>query len=700
MVLRPYFSKCGLPFTKRAASTTASTSKASKSSSYKFFNPSYIPPNELIDITAKSGGQSGQGGKKNSTFKYVAPVVSIGKNYIVLNTNPKDDSTTMHTSASADLNDQSPKANQIYLKKLNNKRNNKNSHLEVKIQSISNTETTLLLRRSNSSNFKTVTVPNREFSTSKKVVVVEPPTPPTDEIIDEISNLKLSNTPTKPINDHEFISNLFSLGKFNEVLPVFNRIRSNDTIPEIEIYNMVLNSIHLRTNNESIEDRLTHLLNTYSDMLSNNLKPNNETYEIVIQSLFSGSEISFDQLKFQNGFDFFKIGLELIMISHLNKPNLKFKNEEIYLDLISGLINYKIFDVIQPSQVYNNFKSKVSNENYLRFLLSLMKFGGLNQDSEFVHKIYNEVQEITGKKSSQSSNTFIYLSLIESLNFLGEFNSSSKILDQMIINLEDNQFNQELTSTFISNFIKSQAMVNPHLAFESLVKFNSNTWLPDVSIECLVYLASMFNQMNDIEMVNKIWDFTIIRSDFDYQFNSIEKKSAYYPIISIFFNQYIESSLNSNDINQIFKCSREILIKDSIVVSNFSTFSKLIEYLNKCGEFNLSTQLIMNQGVKNPENLNFYLSSIVDSVNASQMPDLINSKIFKSAIEQYRLINDNIYGIMKIINSFVNTNDDQIKLKLKYYSKVLDFEFNDIDNCYVKLPNEIIEFKSKLNSWI
>lgn len=689
MVLRPYFSKCGFPFSNRAASSTAkATSKKSSGPTYNFFNPSYIPPNELIDITAKTG--QGQSGKKNSTFKYVTPLVSISKNYIVLNTNSKDDNKNNKIPKNTNAN------NLIILKKLNNKKNNKNSHLDIKIKSISNNETTILLRRSNSSNFKMVKLQNREFSTSIPVNNNKKGEEG-DFILNEISNLQLSNTPPtlKPINDYEFMKNLMDMGNFNEILPVFSKMKSNGIIPTIEIYELVLNSINLRKNNESIEERLTHLLNTYSDMLSNNLKPNNETYEIVISSLFNGSNNSFDELKFQNGFDFFKIGLELIMISHLNNKDLKFSNDDCYLNLINGLINYKIFDVITPSQIYDQFKLKIhNNENYLKFLLNLMKFAGLFKDSKFVHQIYKEIQEM-----KHENNDLIYLDLIESLNFLGEFNSSKKILDEIILNLEGRN-NENLISMYISTFIKSQAMINPNLAFESLVKFNSNTWLPDVSIECLIYLSSMFCQMKDLEMVNKIWDFTIIRSDFNEQFKNIENSSSVYsPLISIFINQYIELSLNSNNINQIFKCSREILIKDSIKISNFSNISKLIVYLNKSGEFELSTKLIINQGLKNLGNLNFYLSSIIDSVDERQMSELINSKMFRSAIEQYRLMSDNIYGIMKIIDSFtlpkVNL-DNQIKLKLKYYSKVLNFEFNDIDNCYVTLPSELIEFKSRL----
>lgn len=677
MVLRPYFSKCGLPFTKRAASTTARSTKASKTS-YKFFTPSYIPPNELVDITAKSG----QGRSSKGNFKYVTPLVSIGKNYIVLNTHPGDDRVP-----------NSNRNNQIVLKKISSKKNNKNSHLDIRVKSSSATETTLLLRRSNSANFKSVVVPNRAFSTAVHQPDAEIPQTEPEDIAQHLSDLNISNT--QPINDYDFMTALVRDGKTNEVLPVFNRIRANDVVPTQETYNLVLESISSRTNSESIEDRLTHLLNVYSDMLSNDLKPNSQTYETVISALFKGSEVSFGAHKFQNGFDFFKIGLELIMISHTNKKNLRFKNDETYLLLLKGLIGYKIFDVIAPSQVYDQYKSKVSSENYLSFLLYLMQFGGLYKDSEFVHKIYSEVKTL----SRPADRDTVYPVLIESLNFLGEFNSSRKILDHVISLIEDDQASQHLVSMYLSTFLRSQAMSNPMLALESLTTFNNNTWLPDVSVECLVYMASMFAQMNDLAMVNKIWDFALIRADFDTQFKTMEM-SVYFPLISIFLNQYVEMSLMSNNLNQAFKCARELMVKDSLVVSNYTTLAKLAGYLAQQGEYTLSTRLVIDQGMKNASSLNLFLSSVVDSLDPCQMEPLLNSKMFRAAVEQYRLVSDNVYGIMKIVDGTSQSEDPQTRLKLKYYSKVLDYEFSDVDNCYVKLPTELTEFKSRLAAWI
>lgn len=677
MVLRPYLGKYGLPFTARAASSTAAspTAAACKSASkqtanLKFFNPSYIPPNELIDITARSH-HSGSG-KKGSTFKYIAPVVSMGKNYIVLaKAGSKEDDTVI---------------NPIVLKKLTSQRNNnKNSHINIRVLDKSSREATITMRRSNSNVLRTFTIQKRLISTASQRK--EKPA----EEASELDSLAKDMAKVNLDQDYAFIQSMLDVGKINEVLPVFNRIRSNEKVPSIEVYNVVLQSIRGRTCDETIEQKLTHLLNTYSDMLSNDLKPNGETYHLVIDALFEGSLASFNEGKFQNGFDFFKIGLDLCLISTSNKDIVY--DEQVYFLMMDGLINYKLTDAIKPQKIVDEILPKISQENKSEFLIKLMTFGGIAKDSKFVHEIYSQLQKTTELNDDKHT---IYLSLIESLNFLGEFNSSKKMLDEIIADLENDHSNDSLISQYISKYIQSQAMINPQLAYKSLVQFNQNTWLPDVSIQSILYLTSMFVQMQDLNTVNKLVNFALIRDDFENEYKQTPK-DIYYPFISLLFNQYVEFSMSTQNTNQVFKASREILVKN--IELQTPTLSKLVQYLNHLGHEDMATQLVLAQG-KSENNLNFFFSSLVDSFTNGQILKLLQSSLFKAAIEQYRLINDNIYGIMKMFSQIPTNMDDHLKLKIRYYAKVLDFEFDDVDNCYIGLPDELVKFKQDLKSYI
>ncbi|GMF08069.1 unnamed protein product [[Candida] boidinii] len=153
-------------------------------------------------------------------------------------------------------------------------------------------------------------------------------------------DIELSENVESFLTQQEFlINNLLKINKHNEVLSLFLRIRGKNIIPNLSIYNSTLKSIPLRSIvDETIENKLTHLLNVYSDMLSNNIKPNNETYNLVINPLLSGSLESYIFSNFKDGYDFLKIAMELFLITNNTAAatNTKFYqfNDELYLNLI------------------------------------------------------------------------------------------------------------------------------------------------------------------------------------------------------------------------------------------------------------------------------------------------------------------------------------------------------------------------------
>ena len=70
--------------------------------------------------------------------------------------------------------------------------------------------------------------------------------------------------------------------------------RNDLKLPSIDVYNIVLKSILNRSLNseltlDSIEGKLTVLLTVYQDILAAGIKPNKETYNIVVTALLKGS---------------------------------------------------------------------------------------------------------------------------------------------------------------------------------------------------------------------------------------------------------------------------------------------------------------------------------------------------------------------------------------------------------------------------
>ncbi|GMF04796.1 unnamed protein product [Ambrosiozyma monospora] len=276
------------------------------------------------------------------------------------------------------------------------------------------------------------------------------------------------------------------MNKNDEVLAVYMRIRGNDMVPTLPMYNKILKSIQLRSASETSEERLTHLLNVYSDMLSNNLKPDEVTYELVIEPLLKGSLKSHKVGKFNEGFDFFKIAMELFLISHgpTHATPMKFNNDSIYLNIIRCLNDYQLTSAIQPQELYNMLKDKIAQTHHLEFYIQLMRFAKYHKDMEFVTKLYNEMNNSMNPTILELNQFKIYSYLVEAFNYCGESQKSTFVIDRIINGIED-KTSEEVRldlSKLLSSYIQSLSPVNPQEAYNTLLKFESIPWLPDVNV--------------------------------------------------------------------------------------------------------------------------------------------------------------------------------------------------------------------------
>lgn len=776
MVMRPLRN---ITITKQKPGFSFSRNVSTNSYTHQFFNPSYISPKDLIKVDEIGFNSNTSSNDANrSIFKYVAPALSVTKNYVIFNTS--NTSNTEHINShgnrnnyllqqeasafegSEDTNDYA----RILLRKLNH-RGNKNGRLNISVESVSQNHTILNIRRANSNNVRKVAIPNkslvaaRNYSTdnlekkfehlqikdvtdavaeeNSKEQPEHPEVPISEnnmkfQQLNDQANYKFKSVDdaldtflyTDPVKSQELIiDSMMSLGKFNEVLPIFIRMRNNEIIPSIEIYNKVLKSIQLRETDETLEVKLTHLLNTYSDMLSNNLKPNNVTYELIIDNLVKGSMKSYQLSNFKNGYEFFKIALELFLINHKESNSLSntFKNNSIYINLLTCLNYYKMKDVITPEKLYSILHKRIISQNLQDFYIQMIKFATLFKDLHFIEGLYNS--EIKGMKANYSKQDKIHQQLVESYNLCVAFQKSTLLLDTIVNNIpdKDSVASQHLISEYLSVFLRSQSLVDPTMAFKSLYKFNNLKWLPDVSIESLLVLSYSFLRLNDLQMALKVWDFALLRSDFDYQNSNLcngKYCDEYSIYISNFHNQLVSAVLNTGDKNLILKSVREVLCKNSLVLDDVVLIN-LIRYLTLLdGNNNLVIKLVLNQGYKrimrnskspasSERSLSNYLSLVVDFLSVDGMHTIFNSTFFKRVVEEYRLLNDNIYGILKMFEtvqkqpssaSDVDNLDGNTHLKLKYYSKVLDYEFNDVDNCYVQIPEEISNFRKNIQQYI
>lgn len=244
-----------------------------------------------------------------------------------------------------------------------------------------------------------------------------------------------------------------------EVYALYQAIKRNELPMSVSVFNVVLNATKNRyITGESVESKLTTILNIYSDMISLQLKPNSTTYEIVLSSLLQGAFSSFEMFlvsdsvettlddngavtssKIDKGTNYFKLAIDIFMAGNVSKIHTL--DHLIYELILTGLnvFNYRFSEpenFIQFLNILNASKCFVKNEIYY---INLMRFVVNQQDDKssaykFLINIYNEFKQESAVNVQLLKQQFnVYSVLLYSLIQVNQISLATKILDNLLI---------------------------------------------------------------------------------------------------------------------------------------------------------------------------------------------------------------------------------------------------------------------------
>ncbi|ODV94017.1 hypothetical protein PACTADRAFT_51752 [Pachysolen tannophilus NRRL Y-2460] len=692
------------------ASNTAHTSSPHP----PFFDPSYLKQQKLTVIDSILNKNS-----KNNTASNPHPILSTTSNYIVFdpnllkndNGNNKKDSqkskdTILLIQSKTNKNDQNLSYKAYIIKRgsitgykkidISNQaidKNLKNHFIHNRLFSTSsNIQNDIQLLESNLENLQINEEENGNFS---KIEIFE------DDL----------HGPDKDFlkEQYKIIYNLERQNKNNEIFAIYLRIKSKNIIPNLEILNMVLKSIPLRIHTfESTEENLTNLLDVYSDMLSWGIKPNQTTFKLVILPLLDGSIKSYLNKDSEKGEQFFKIANELFNVTLSNKYNFPTILYEKLL-ICHDIYNFAFFDLRKMS---NLMLEKLGYDNLI-YYLSFISLSKYSKDYEFAFELYKIFKVTSLSNEKLLIHQFeIYSSLIRTLIYCNQISFATKVLDEIIKNIRSKSGLateiQPLLSSYLIGFSEI-GLVDK--SYEALVHFDAIPWLPKININSLMRILDKCCDTKDLNTALNVWTFIALRDEFD---QNITKEDN--SLINLMVNltstetkntisKFIDLTLISGDSSNILKITKELLLKKSLAITDINVLLRLFNYLISIGEKRLALNLIIDQGYKSHLKSNQYLSIIVDYVPTSLYPQLLSSKFFKQCCDDYRLVNDNIYGIYKIMNWFFEleekgklNKESELFKKLKYYYKTIYNELDDLMNFYVEIPSEIDYFKKTLAS--
>lgn len=262
---------------------------------------------------------------------------------------------------------------------------------------------------------------------------------------------------------------------YTKIYPLYQALRRNELPLTVAVFNIVLHSIMVREiPGESIESKLTNILNIYSDMISLQLQPDVDSYQLVVSSLLQGAFQSYDlylhnnstevttdddgkvlRNKIDNGANYFKLALEIFIASNFSR-NQKF-HQSVYEMLLSGLnvFNYKFREAssfrkfLNILNVSSHFvKNEVYYINLVRYGVNLEHVEDKNNDKQsgnklafvFTINIYNEykLKAIEDKSSLLMAHQFnVYAVFLHSLCQLNKVNIATKTLDKLLISFKD-----------------------------------------------------------------------------------------------------------------------------------------------------------------------------------------------------------------------------------------------------------------------
>ncbi|RLV94286.1 Ribonuclease P protein component mitochondrial [Spathaspora sp. JA1] len=540
----------------------------------------------------------------------------------------------------------------------------------------------------------------------------------------------------------------------NIIYPLYQAIKRNElTLPTIELYNIVLDSIVRRSLDgectlQAIETKLTNLLTVYQDILSTGLKPNKETYNVVVDSLLDSS------LKC----------VELSPSNPLQYQEIQKKSQEfvqITIELFNSISNQLDLQALLPKllQVIGNYPElitesvvkpfipliksvEVADKNYYLSVIEISKyFTKFNLlDNREIYSIIESAYDKYKKLEDVQGNEFkVYEAVVTSLIYNNQVNKASQFLDDILLDYKGSlQFELRPTKKQIGNLISAFlkaviAHTDVNKGYELFMRFSSIPYIPELpvsfynSIICAIGKQQQPINENDYAIMWKLYDYVAIRKDFQ-ETTTVEMMKQ----TNVSCRDLLLSiSLARGDHERTFQLIKEIMLKNHLI-GDLEILQKVLNYLyngvvynKQQGEyfnqyyFGLLWNLMESQALHyqvNSIDLNDFLCQFViylminvpaelqhntlavQSVVDYNVKLLLNSPLVIKTIEMMDMQTDNLYGLVVISRQLMKYSQQDVELvgKIAEFQALLINQFEDASNYYMELSEEVNEFKHEL----
>ncbi|CAK9438411.1 uncharacterized protein LODBEIA_P26350 [Lodderomyces beijingensis] len=562
-----------------------------------------------------------------------------------------------------------------------------------------------------------------------------------DDFNEQFLTTQLHNIQTK-YDNHKTPSDL------DIIYPIYQTIKRNGlTLPEIALYDVVLKSIDGRSLDsevelQAIEAKLTTLLTVYQDILGAGVKPSKETYNIVVGALMEGSK-SCMQIVSPNS-------------AHYYQANRKaMEYAQISFELLESVHRQLDLKILLPTMVELMLKyPPLKSEKVMRILLPIvqsldsaddklnfdaMKFvqllGSHNVNIIAGAETYSLVEKIYSNLRESSVDEFeIYSAMMNALMQNNFTNAASQFLDNVLIDYKESlQFAKrprkqqvsDLIAAFLDKFATKYGYIK---GLDLLKKFQSVAYLPELPVSLYnKFINELSKSEGQYENMWQLYNRMALRRDF--QSKSTMDLMSFNGDVAC-RDLLLSLSIQAGDHERVFQLLKELLLKGHLI-GDHQTLQLLLHYLNNGvtlnraeGEFfnsyyfGLLCQILESQAkyYDASNHLSDFVSEFIPymmiavpaelhsdglaicSVVNYNVQSLLNSFLVAKAIDKFDLQKDNIYGIVFVaqqLMSYTGNSESLLEKIISVEARLIN-EFEDVDNHYIELTDDVAAFKAKL----
>lgn len=509
------------------------------------------------------------------------------------------------------------------------------------------------------------------------------------------------------------------------------------------------------------ESKLTNILTVYQDILATcaikkSCHPDSKTYEIILSAIFgstrnlllqTSSSLATEQAKqavFSMAREFMSVGSDLFV-------TLKSKHGHLSQETLTDILS--CFNQVTPqNKVKSVAEVFLAKSNYLsnsgEFYEELLRFSRYFGDVlgmpkkltyDFVSAAFTTYKNQALAHPEMKNHEYqVYEALLCALVKNGNISVAAKFLDQIIVdfqaevkvsNISQGRAHQMslLLSSYLNALLGTALVDSLQRAVNLISVFQQVPYLPELTtlcyesaINCLIseYLrleANKFNAENQLEVermqkdvYEKAWNlynFVAIRADFQQTGPSFFREpSSRENLLSL--------SLDLGDHSNTSRLIKEIMIQNH-PISDLNISRKICQYLLSGAHASQSSPYLnlmwafLEQQASHHEisskELHEFLSAHVDflvheSYHAKER--LLNSRLVLEAFKRFRLGQDNIYGLVTIMEHFrkniSSALDGEEAIKVLLFQSHLINEFEETENFYLHLCSDLVEFKRNL----